>query len=517
MAFLLFFKRTARALFAAREAADMRRYLIILAGLLSLLSPAAQAANSTVSAMTAASALSGSELLYCVQSAADRKCTPIQLATYIFGTVSGDLTCAAGGACTLKNTGPGATGPLGSTTTSPSVTIDAQGRVTGLSSNNIAFPVSSVTGGIGVTVSPTTGAVVVSAPVTARNNTATTDTITSADKGALVTESNASSVAVAITTAGFVSTDYFSVKNKGAGLATYTPSSGTIDGAGTLTLKQNQSADIYFDGTNYWTLPGRPTNVAPADLTGLGAGLATALASTPQGNGAKVQLSTGTTTSGDCVKFDVNGNTVDAGAACGAGGGGSVNHPGYLSGNWYVPLNITNDTTGGGGPSLLTAHCGISQIGGTANVTILSLGFNIQTPGSNVQLALYNNSTASGISRPGTLVDSTPSIVSTSGGGNKVTANLNSPRTVAPGFYWLCLQTDNTSIRYVSLVNGPQATLMNYVGSSNPGNTLSGVTPPTGVTTTTGISSFGTWPTFVGATFVEDFSGATPFIGFKIQ
>src|SRR5262249_14221566 len=36
-----------------------------------------------------------------------------------------------------------------------------------------------------------------------------------------------------------------------------------------------------------------------------------------QGNGTKVQLSTGATTANDCVKFDANGNTVDAGAACG--------------------------------------------------------------------------------------------------------------------------------------------------------------------------------------------------------
>ena len=31
-----------------------------------------------------------------------------------------------------------------------------------------------------------------------------------------------------------------------------------------------------------------------------------------QGNGAKMQLSTGATTSGDLTKFDANGNTVDA-------------------------------------------------------------------------------------------------------------------------------------------------------------------------------------------------------------
>ena len=40
-----------------------------------------------------------------------------------------------------------------------------------------------------------------------------------------------------------------------------------------------------------------------------------------QGNGTKVQLSSGTTTTNDCVKFDANGNTVDAGSACGSGGG----------------------------------------------------------------------------------------------------------------------------------------------------------------------------------------------------
>ena len=36
-----------------------------------------------------------------------------------------------------------------------------------------------------------------------------------------------------------------------------------------------------------------------------------------QGNGSKVQLATGATTTNDCVKFDANGNTVDAGLGCG--------------------------------------------------------------------------------------------------------------------------------------------------------------------------------------------------------
>lgn len=98
----------------------------------------------------------------------------------------------------------------------------------------------------------TTGTI--SSTATQRNTTATSDTITSTDCGNVVTENNASPVAVAITTAGFATGNYFTIKNKGAGLATYTPSSGTINGNATIACAQNQSADIIFDGTNYLAL-----------------------------------------------------------------------------------------------------------------------------------------------------------------------------------------------------------------------------------------------------------------------
>jgi len=64
---------------------------------------------------------------------------------------------------------------------------------------------------------------------------------------------------------------------------------------------------------------GTVTNVtASAPLTSSG-GATPNISATYQGNGAKVQASTGSTTTDDCVKFDANGNTVDAGAACGTG------------------------------------------------------------------------------------------------------------------------------------------------------------------------------------------------------
>lgn len=84
----------------------MRRYLLI--SLLAMASPV-QAADGPVSGYPAASALSGSELIYCVQSTT-KKCTVVQVSTYVFGLVSGDLTCTSGGACTvtkINGTTPG--------------------------------------------------------------------------------------------------------------------------------------------------------------------------------------------------------------------------------------------------------------------------------------------------------------------------------------------------------------------------------------------------------------------------
>lgn len=63
----------------------MRRLIFALLAILLLPLSAAHAANSTVSAMTAASALDGTELLYCVQGVADRKCTAAQMRTYTSG------------------------------------------------------------------------------------------------------------------------------------------------------------------------------------------------------------------------------------------------------------------------------------------------------------------------------------------------------------------------------------------------------------------------------------------------
>lgn len=62
-----------------------------------------------------------------------------------------------------------------------------------------------------------------------------------------------------------------------------------------------------------------------ANLPVIGGGAGTAPSSgTRSGNTTKFVTTTGTLTSGDCVQIDASGNMIDAGAACGTGGGGSI-------------------------------------------------------------------------------------------------------------------------------------------------------------------------------------------------
>lgn len=75
--------------------ADMRKYLIAIA-LFGIGLVPARAADSTVAAMSAASALGGTELLYCVQGGADRKCTPAQVNTYVLSLMGTGVATALG-------------------------------------------------------------------------------------------------------------------------------------------------------------------------------------------------------------------------------------------------------------------------------------------------------------------------------------------------------------------------------------------------------------------------------------
>jgi hypothetical protein len=84
--------------------------------------------------------------------------------------------------------------------------------------------------------------------------TGTTYTLLTTDAGKLLTISNAAAVAISLpvaTTTGFTAGFAFDIQNKGAGTATITPTTSTINGSATLALATNQGCTVTSDGTNY--------------------------------------------------------------------------------------------------------------------------------------------------------------------------------------------------------------------------------------------------------------------------
>ena len=126
-----------------------------------LLAPNLARADSTVAAMTAAGALAGPELFYCVQTAADHNCTATQLKTFV--TSSGVVTSVgfsvpATSIFTATGSPVTGAGTLGFTTAGTSGGIPYFSSAAALSSSAVLTANLPVIGG-GAGVAPTVGSV----------------------------------------------------------------------------------------------------------------------------------------------------------------------------------------------------------------------------------------------------------------------------------------------------------------------------------------------------------------------
>lgn len=190
---------------------------------------------------------------------------------------------------------PLASPALTGTPTAPTATVGTnttQLATTAFVLANASGSVTSVAAGCGNTTggSPITTTGTISAAITRRANTATTDTIVSTDCGNVVSESNASPVAATIAqagTTGFAAGSYFWICNINAGAVTITPTTSTIGGASTLVINAGSAAHpnctgFQSDGTNYNLIdavPGSGVALAAANALSSAGGLTSTIAS----------------------------------------------------------------------------------------------------------------------------------------------------------------------------------------------------------------------------------------------
>jgi len=190
------------------------------------------------------------------------------------GDAAADKFLNAAGGWSAPGGGSGGVPPGGSTGEAL-VKLSATNYDTGWAPIAGTGTVTAVTGGAGLSGGTinTTGTLAVAFSV--NNQTTTSYTVQASDQAKLVSHSNVSAIAVTLPQAGgsFPSGWFYYAENRGAGTVTITPTTSTIDGASSLTLATNQGAQIFSDGTNYYTFRGRESSVGTVTSVGSGSGL----------------------------------------------------------------------------------------------------------------------------------------------------------------------------------------------------------------------------------------------------
>jgi hypothetical protein len=170
------------------------------------------------------------------------------------------------------------------------------------------------------------------------NQTGTSYTSQNSDYGGIVTIDNAAAVAVTLggDGTGIGAQWWCFFENIGAGTATITPSSGTINGGADITLVTNQGAVVFFDGVNWAAL---------TSIAGSGGTITDVVAGTGLTGGG----SSGSVTLALATPVSV------------ADGGTGTASPGLVAGSG---INVT-----GSWPDQTIAATGTAYIKGTVTVT----------------------------------------------------------------------------------------------------------------------------------------------------
>lgn len=175
---------------------------------------------------------------------------PIMTAPVLGTPASGTLTNATGlPIAGLTGLGTGVGTALGNAVSGSGAICLASGSACG----SATVSVTSASPNIVINPTPGTGTFTVGTTYAINAQTGTTYTIASTDLGKLVTFSNASAIAVTIPTAtgSFAAGASFDAQNKGTGTATFTPATGTVNGAASIALPSNTGCSFVSDGINW--------------------------------------------------------------------------------------------------------------------------------------------------------------------------------------------------------------------------------------------------------------------------
>lgn len=333
-----------------------RKFRTLALALTMTFATAAYAANTALSALSASGALSGANLIYVVQTPGSGgvKATMTQVATYINSLFSGDATVASGGAVTFATVNSNV-GSFGGATLCTTLTVNAKGLITAVSTATCTPAISSLTGaGTGILTALAVNVGTAGSPVINGGAGGTPSSIT-------LTNGTALPIA--------------GLTGLGTGVGTFlgTPSSASLLAA--LTTKTGTGLSVFgsaptIDSLNATTamtlafLAGGGTQCVTVSNTGAMGAQACGSGGTPGGTSSQVQFNSSGSFGGFTVSGDATLNT-----ATGALTFATVNSNVGSFGSATTCVAFTTNAKG-----LITAASAVTCTPGIANVTGLGTG-----------------------------------------------------------------------------------------------------------------------------------------------
>lgn len=170
-------------------------------------------------------------------------------------------------------------------------------------------------------------------------------------------------------------------------------------------------------------------------------------------------------------------------------------HPGFIAGNWYHPTD--QKVAAGTAPGVNSIRLLPFMMPAPITISDLGVSISVADAAGHVQVAFYASDATAHLPT-GTAIASTGDIATTPANGEVSATITGGNKTLAPGLYWMAMNTDSATAAIQTLDGGN--TQFGYLVGSATISDLSSANTTDNIVLTFA-QTYNTWPDLTGQTF----------------